>query len=121
MTRSTPDKAALITRLHRIEGQLRGIARMIEQDSPCIDVLTQISAATQALRSVTLIVLDDHLHHRVDVISRSEATDRSALTQKACTAIIEVLTRPEHVLTKDAEPDIPSPDHPGTCPSLVLA
>jgi CsoR family transcriptional regulator, copper-sensing transcriptional repressor len=52
-------------RLRRIEGQVRGIARMIEEDKYCIDILTQISAANSALRSVALNLLDEHLNHCV--------------------------------------------------------
>jgi CsoR family transcriptional regulator, copper-sensing transcriptional repressor len=52
-------------RLRRVEGQVRGIQRMVDQDSYCIDVLTQISAATKALESVALALLDDHLGHCV--------------------------------------------------------
>ncbi|MBX9641929.1 MAG: metal-sensitive transcriptional regulator, partial [Mycobacteriaceae bacterium] len=50
-------------RLRRIEGQVRGIARMIEEDKYCIDVLTQISAVNSAMRSVALNLLDEHLNH----------------------------------------------------------
>jgi DNA-binding FrmR family transcriptional regulator len=59
------DKEALVKRLHRIEGQVRGIERMIEDDRYCIDVLTQISAATTALETVAFKVLDDHVSHCV--------------------------------------------------------
>ncbi len=59
------DKEALVRRLHRIEGQVRGIERMIEEDRYCIDVLTQISAATTALESLAFVVLDDHVSHCV--------------------------------------------------------
>ncbi len=52
-------------RLRRIEGQIRGIAKMIDDDKYCIDILTQISAASSALRSVALNLLDDHLDHCV--------------------------------------------------------
>jgi DNA-binding FrmR family transcriptional regulator len=52
-------------RLRRIEGQVRGIARMIEEDQYCIDVLTQISAVSSALRSLALNLLDEHLGHCV--------------------------------------------------------
>lgn len=52
-------------RLRRIEGQVRGIARMIEEDKYCIDVLTQVSAVNSALRSVALNLLDEHLSHCV--------------------------------------------------------
>lgn len=58
-------KQAHIKRLRRIEGQIRGLQRMVEEDNYCIDVLTQISAATKALESVALNLLDEHLHHCV--------------------------------------------------------
>jgi DNA-binding FrmR family transcriptional regulator len=61
----TEDKDAYVKRLRRIEGQVRGLSRMIENDEYCIDVLTQISAATKALRSVSLALLDEHLKHCV--------------------------------------------------------
>lgn len=59
------DKDAYLTRLRRIEGQVRGIARMVEDDKYCIDVLTQVSAATKALQAVALGLLDEHLTHCV--------------------------------------------------------
>ena len=59
------EKAAYLKRLRRVEGQVRGIARMIEDDDYCIDILTQISAATSALESVALRLLEDHLRHCV--------------------------------------------------------
>ena len=59
------DKAAYLKRLRRVEGQVRGIARMIEEDEYCIDILTQVSAATSALESVALRLLEDHLRHCV--------------------------------------------------------
>ncbi|CAN5229712.1 hypothetical protein BH18ACT12_BH18ACT12_04080 [soil metagenome] len=59
------DKDALVKRLHRIEGQVRGIERMVEDDRYCIDILTQISAATTALDSLAFKVLDDHVNHCV--------------------------------------------------------
>ncbi len=61
----TDDKDAVLTRLRRIEGQVRGIQRMVDEDTYCIDVLTQISATTRALQSVALALLDDHLDHCV--------------------------------------------------------
>ena len=61
----TGNKAALLARLGRAEGQVRGVARMVEQDAYCIDVLTQISAATSALDSIALALLEDHLNHCV--------------------------------------------------------
>jgi DNA-binding FrmR family transcriptional regulator len=59
------NKDALLKRLKRAEGQVRGIARMVEDDVYCIDVLTQVAAATKALESVALSLLDDHLSHCV--------------------------------------------------------
>jgi CsoR family transcriptional regulator, copper-sensing transcriptional repressor len=59
------DKEALVKRLHRIEGQVRGIERMLEEDRYCIDVLTQIAAVTTALESVAFRILDDHVNHCV--------------------------------------------------------
>jgi CsoR family transcriptional regulator, copper-sensing transcriptional repressor len=59
------DKEALVRRLHRIEGQVRGIERMLEDDRYCIDVLTQIAAVSTALESVAFRILDDHVNHCV--------------------------------------------------------
>jgi DNA-binding FrmR family transcriptional regulator len=59
------DKAELLGRLHRVEGQVRGIAQMIEQDRYCIDVLTQVAAITRALQSVAVGLFDDHFRHCV--------------------------------------------------------
>jgi CsoR family transcriptional regulator, copper-sensing transcriptional repressor len=59
------DKPALAKRLHRIEGQVRGIEKMVEEDRFCIDVLTQLSAVSTALESVAYKVLDDHVNHCV--------------------------------------------------------
>lgn len=59
------DKAKYLTRLKRIEGQARGIARMVDEEQYCIDILTQISALTSALQGVALGLLDDHLKHCV--------------------------------------------------------
>jgi CsoR family transcriptional regulator, copper-sensing transcriptional repressor len=54
-----------LRRLRRIEGQVRGLQRMIEEDKYCIDILTQVSAATKALQSVALSLLEEHLSHCV--------------------------------------------------------
>jgi CsoR family transcriptional regulator, copper-sensing transcriptional repressor len=59
------DKVALTRRLHRIEGQVRGIERMVEDDRYCIDILTQIAAVNTALESLAFRVLDDHVNHCV--------------------------------------------------------
>ncbi|HEY7044050.1 MAG TPA: metal-sensitive transcriptional regulator [Nocardioidaceae bacterium] len=73
------DKAAHLRRLRRVEGQVRGLQRMVEQDEYCIDVLTQVSAATKALEAFALSLLDEHLRHCVtDAVQAggSEADDK---------------------------------------------
>jgi DNA-binding FrmR family transcriptional regulator len=59
------EKDALVKRLHRIEGQVRGIERMVEDERYCIDILTQIAAATTALETVAFKILDEHVSHCV--------------------------------------------------------
>jgi CsoR family transcriptional regulator, copper-sensing transcriptional repressor len=61
----TPSKDDYLMRLRRIEGQIRGLQKMVEDDKYCIDILTQVSAATRALQSVALGLLEDHLGHCV--------------------------------------------------------
>ena len=61
----TPNKEDYLKRLRRIEGQIRGLQKMVEDDKYCIDILTQVSAATRALQSVALGLLEDHLGHCV--------------------------------------------------------
>jgi CsoR family transcriptional regulator, copper-sensing transcriptional repressor len=61
----TPGKDDYLKRLRRIEGQVRGLQKMVEEDKYCIDILTQVSAATRALQSVALGLLEDHLSHCV--------------------------------------------------------
>jgi DNA-binding FrmR family transcriptional regulator len=59
------DKDDYLKRLRRVEGQIRGLQRMVEEDKYCIDILTQVSAATKALQAVSLGLVDQHLHHCV--------------------------------------------------------
>jgi DNA-binding FrmR family transcriptional regulator len=61
----TKDKDALIKRLHRIEGQVRGVEKMVEDDRYCIDILTQIAAVNTALESLAFKILDEHVRHCV--------------------------------------------------------
>lgn len=61
----THDKDSYVKRLRRIEGQVRGLQRMVEQDSYCIDILTQVAAVTKALQAVALGLLEEHLGHCV--------------------------------------------------------
>lgn len=69
------DKDKVRARLRRIEGQVRGLQRMVDDDTYCIDVLTQISAVSRALESVAMSLLDDHLHH---CVSHAIATGEDA-------------------------------------------
>jgi DNA-binding FrmR family transcriptional regulator len=78
----TADKDAYLRRLRRIEGQVRGIARMVEEDKYCIDILTQIAAVTKALHAVSLGLVEEHIGHCVvgaasepDPDLRAEAID----------------------------------------------
>jgi DNA-binding FrmR family transcriptional regulator len=72
-----PDKALLLNRLKRIEGQVRGIARMVDEDRYCIDVLTQLQAARAALGKVETQMLKTHLDHCVEgAITRGDIDDQ---------------------------------------------
>lgn len=75
------DKDAILKRLKRVEGQVRGLQRMVEEDTYCIDVLTQVSAATKALQGVAMALLDEHVRHCVahDVRQGSEEKIDEAL------------------------------------------
>jgi DNA-binding FrmR family transcriptional regulator len=64
------DLHALVNRLRRIEGQVRGLQRMVEAEAYCIDILTQVSAVTKALQNVAVSLLDDHLRHCVTDAAR---------------------------------------------------
>ena len=76
------DKAEVQRRLRRIEGQVRGVQRMVDEDAYCIDVLTQISAATKALQAVALSLLDDHLNHCVaDAIGEGGAAAQEKVAE----------------------------------------
>jgi CsoR family transcriptional regulator, copper-sensing transcriptional repressor len=76
------DKEALVKRLHRIEGQVRGIERMVEDDRYCIDVLTQIGAVSTALESLAFRILDDHVNHCVSGALASGDADEAAAKSK---------------------------------------
>src|SRR5437899_3538437 len=84
----TKDKDALVKRLHRIEGQVRGIERMIEGDRYCIDVLTQIAAANTALESLALTILDDHVRHCVaGALASGDEDDARTKTEELLDAV----------------------------------
>lgn len=83
----TPQKQAYLRRLRLIEGQARGIARMVENDEYCIDVLTQVSAVTSALKAVSLGLLEDHLEHCVVNAAREGGEVADAKLHEAMQAI----------------------------------
>lgn len=85
-------KADLIKRLRRAEGQVRGIERMVENDEYCIDIITQVSAATKALERVALALLDDHLAHCV-AHAASEGGEVAAAKLHEASAAIARLVR----------------------------
>ena len=85
-------KDDLLVRLRRIEGQVRGIARMVEEDKYCIDVLTQVSAATRGLQQVGLGLFDDHLRHCLaDAVATGGDEAEHKLTE--ATAAVERLLK----------------------------
>ena len=80
----SPHKDDVLKRLRRVEGQVRGLARMVEEDTYCIDVLTQISAATRALEAVALGLLEEHLRHCVaDAVSAGGTEADHKITEAA--------------------------------------
>ena len=77
-----------LKRLRRIEGQVRGLQRMVEEDTYCIDVLTQVAAATKALQSVAVGLLDEHLRHCVtDAVAHGGESEADRLVTEASRAI----------------------------------
>jgi len=84
-------KDQLIARLRRIEGQIRGIEGMVEDERYCIDVLTQISAAQAALDKVALGLLDDHAHHCV--LGAPSADERDEKTAELMAAVGRLMRR----------------------------
>ena len=87
---SKPAKASCLKRLSRIEGQVRGLARMVEEDRYCIDIVTQVSAVRAALRRVEEEVLREHISHCVEhaIVSGNAAEQRRKVTE-----LIAVLSR----------------------------
>ena len=83
----TQDKDAYLKRLRRIEGQVRGLQRMVEEDVYCIDVLTQVSAVTRALQAVALGLLEDHLDACVSDAVRQGGDEGRASVHEAAEAI----------------------------------
>jgi len=87
----TQDKDAYLRRLRRIEGQVRGIARMVDEDVYCIDVLTQVSAATRALQAVALGLLEDHLGACVTDAVRKGGDEGTESVREAAQAITRLV------------------------------
>lgn len=85
------DKANYLARLRRIEGQARGIHRMVDEEQYCIDILTQVSALTKALESVALGLLDDHLKHCVVDAARTGGAEADAKVKEASDAIARLV------------------------------
>ena len=82
------DKDALKKRLHRIEGQVRGIERMVEEDRYCIDILTQVGAVRTALESLGLEILEDHVAHCVhDALAAGDAATASQKSEELLAAV----------------------------------
>jgi DNA-binding FrmR family transcriptional regulator len=80
-----------LTRLRRIEGQVRGLQSMIEGDKYCIDVLTQIASVTKALQSVGLGLLDEHIRHCVREAAETDEHEGDAKVEEAVAAVARLL------------------------------
>ena len=82
------DREAIVKRLHRIEGQVRGIERMVEDDRYCIDILTQIAAVNTALESLAVTILDEHVRHCVaGALSSGDEVDAHTKTEELLQAV----------------------------------
>ena len=95
MTNTQPgyiaEKQAHLNRLKRIEGQVRGIQRMVDEETYCIDILTQVSAVTKALETVALSLLDEHLRHCVSDAVRVGGTEADEKITEASAAIARLV------------------------------
>jgi DNA-binding FrmR family transcriptional regulator len=85
------DKSAVLARLKRIEGQTRGLHKMVEDDRYCVDVLQQISAVTRALQGVALHLLDEHLSHCVADAVQTGGDEKDAKLREASVAIARLV------------------------------
>ena len=84
-------KAAYLTRLRRIEGQVRGLQRLVDEDTYCIDILTQVSAVTKALQGVAVGLVEDHLDHCVRDALADGGTEADEKVAEATAAIARLL------------------------------
>ena len=87
----TKNKEAHLKRLRRIEGQVRGLQRMVDEDVYCVDVLTQVSASTKALQSFALQLLEEHLRHCVAAAATEGGEEMDAKVAEATAAIARLL------------------------------
>ena len=87
----TGSKDDYLKRLRRVEGQIRGIARMVEEDVYCIDILTQVSAATKALQAVSLGLIEDHIGHCVVAAAQESEEAKDAKVREASAAIARLV------------------------------
>ena len=87
----TGSKDDYLKRLRRIEGQVRGQQRMVEQDQYCIDILTQVAAVTKALQAVSLGLLEDHMGHCVVDAARESDDAAVAKVREAADAIARLV------------------------------
>ncbi len=87
----TQDKDAYLKRLRRIEGQVRGLQRMVESDIYCIDILTQVSAVTRALQAVALGLVEDHLSHCVAQAIEAGGPEATGKVKEASEAIARLV------------------------------
>jgi DNA-binding FrmR family transcriptional regulator len=87
----SPAKAEYLRRLRRIEGQVRGIARMVDEDVYCIDVLTQVAAVTKALQAVSIGLVEDHLGHCVVDAARQSPEAGAEKVREASAAIARLV------------------------------
>jgi DNA-binding FrmR family transcriptional regulator len=86
------NKADYLKRLRRIEGQIRGLQRMVDEDVYCIDILTQVSAATKALQSVAVGLLDEHVRHCVrDAVVAGDDVRAEEMVTEATNAIARLV------------------------------
>jgi DNA-binding FrmR family transcriptional regulator len=85
------NKEQVLKRLRRVEGQIRGLQRMVHEDTYCIDVLTQIAAATRALEAVALSLLEDHLGHCVADAVQAGGDEADAKVKEASAAIARLV------------------------------
>jgi DNA-binding FrmR family transcriptional regulator len=85
------NKAAYLARLRRIEGQVRGLQRLVDEDTYCIDILTQVSAVNKALQGVAVGLVQDHLGHCVRDAVASGGTEADAKVAEASAAIARLL------------------------------